>query len=312
MLFVCCRCSSAFVRLVGVASLSFVELLTSKRTPVWLAATLAAALTAALDVIIGLYMKEQAPPGLLLLASIPGLVIGATVGGFAGATAPFAVSVAGLFVFAGPTPPEVLSIEMVIYTVIAAGAGTLGGVLIEMRRRAAAATEDILSRQAHLQSILDTVPDAMIVIDEHGLIQSFSSAAERLFGWTAGEVHGQNIKMLMPQPYAAQHDGYLTRYRDSGERRIIGIGRVVVGRRKDGSDFPMELAVGEMRSSDRRYFTGFVRDLTERQQTENRLQDLQGELVHIGRLSALGEKSSAQARELNQPLSAVGNYNTGL
>jgi two-component system sensor kinase FixL len=87
---------------------------------------------------------------------------------------------------------------------------------------------------------------------------------------------------------------------------------VVVGRRKDGSDFPMELSVGEMRSSDRRYFTGFIRDLTERQQTESRLHDLQGELVHIGRLSALGEMSSALAHELNQPLSAVGNYINGL
>jgi two-component system sensor kinase FixL len=117
--------------------------------------------------------------------------------------------------------------------------------------------------------------------------------------------------MLMPPPYSVQHDGYLEHHRRTGERRIIGIGRVVVGRRKDGSDFPMELAVGEMRSSDRRYFTGFIRDLTERQKTEGRLQDLQAELVHIGRLSALGEMSSALAHELNQPLSAVGNYING-
>ncbi|MEI9891830.1 MAG: PAS domain S-box protein [Caulobacteraceae bacterium] len=124
-------------------------------------------------------------------------------------------------------------------------------------------------------------------------------------------MRGKNVKMLMPGPYSEQHDGYLARYRGTGEKRIIGIGRVVVGRRRDGSDFPMELAVGEMRSSDRRYFTGFIRDLTERQKTENRLQDLQGELVHIGRLSALGEMSSALAHELNQPLSAVGNYING-
>jgi two-component system sensor kinase FixL len=185
-------------------------------------------------------------------------------------------------------------------------------MLSQARARMAASTRDLMAREAHLQSILDTVPDAMIVIDEAGLIQSFSAAAQRLFGWTAGEVRGRNIKMLMPQPYRDQHDDFLERYRQTGERRVIGVGRVAVGRRKDGSDFPMELAIGEMRSRDQRYFTGFIRDLTERQKTENRLQDLQAELVHIGRLSALGEMSSALAHELNQPLSAVGNYINGL
>ena len=90
---------------------------------------------------------------------------------------------------------------------------------------------------------------------------------------------GKNIKILMPSPYRESHDGYLERYLTTGERRIIGIGRVVVGERKDGSTFPMELAVGEMKSSDRRFFTGFIRDLTERQKTETRLQELQSELV---------------------------------
>ena len=92
---------------------------------------------------------------------------------------------------------------------------------------------------------------------------------------------GKNVKMLMPSPYREGHDGYLERYLRTGERRIIGIGRVVVGERKDGSTFPMELSVGEMRSGNRRFFTGFIRDLTERQQTEARLQELQSELVHI-------------------------------
>ena len=117
--------------------------------------------------------------------------------------------------------------------------------------------------------------------------------------------------MLMPSPYREAHDSYLGRYLTTGERRIIGIGRVVVGQRKDGTTFPMELAVGEFRSS-QRYFTGFVRDLTERQETQARLQELQTELVHISRVTALGEMSSALAHELNQPLSAVGNYLNGL
>lgn len=117
--------------------------------------------------------------------------------------------------------------------------------------------------------------------------------------------------MLMPQPYHDAHDGYLERYMATGERRIIGIGRVVVGERRDGSTFPMELAVGEMVAAGRRHFTGFVRDLTERQETERRLQDLQSELVHVSRLTAMGEMASALAHELNQPLSAAANYLKG-
>ncbi len=122
---------------------------------------------------------------------------------------------------------------------------------------------DLTARERHLQSILDTVPDAMIVIDERGLMQSFSAAAERLFGWPGDEAIGRNIRMLMPNPYRDEHDSYLDRYLTTGERRIIGIGRMVVGERRDGSTFPMELSVGEMRVGDRRFFTGFARDLTE-------------------------------------------------
>jgi two-component system sensor kinase FixL len=174
-----------------------------------------------------------------------------------------------------------------------------------------AVEQESASREAHVKSILETVPDAMIVINERGIMQSFSVAAERLFGYRPNEVIGKNIKMLMPSPYRESHDSYLERYLRTGERRIIGIGRVVVGERKDGSTFPMELAVGEMRSADQRFFTGFIRDLTERQKTEARLQELQTELVHISRLTAMGEMASALAHELNQPLSAVANYLKG-
>ncbi len=179
------------------------------------------------------------------------------------------------------------------------------------RREAIAVNRDLAAREAHLSSILDTVPDAMIVIDEQGIMQSFSTTAERLFGWTGDEVIGQNVKILMPSPHREAHDGYLERYYRTHERRIIGIGRVVVGQRKDGSTFPMELAVGEMCTEGGRFFTGFVRDITERQETEARLQELQSELVHISRLTALGEMASTLAHELNQPLSAIANYLRG-
>ena len=187
------------------------------------------------------------------------------------------------------------------------GASEVARDITAVKRAQAALAE----REAHLQSILDTVPDAMIVIDPQGVMQSFSAAAERLFGYTAGEVIGRNVSILMPAAYREHHDGHLTRYLTTGERRIIGIGRIVVGERRDGSTFPMELSVGEARSAQRRFFTGFVRDLTERQQTQKRLQELQAELIHMSRFTALGEMASTLAHELNQPLSAVANYLNG-
>jgi two-component system sensor kinase FixL len=171
-----------------------------------------------------------------------------------------------------------------------------------------ATKEALQEREARLRSILETAPDAIIVIDERGLMESYSQAAERLFGYPADEAIGQNVRILMPAPYQERHDSYLKRYLETGERRIIGIGRVVVGRRKDGSTFPMELAVGEARVSGRRVFTGFIRDLTERQLAENRMQELQSELLHVSRLSDVGQMASALAHELNQPLAAIVNY----
>lgn len=166
-------------------------------------------------------------------------------------------------------------------------------------------------REDHLRSILATVPDAMIVIDESGLIQSFSAAAETLFGYKSAEVIGQNVKLLMPSPYRQEHDNYMQRYLTTGERRIIGLGRTVTGMRKDGSTFPMELAVGEMHPGTGRFFTGFCRDLTERHRTEARMQEQQQELLHMARFTALGEMASTLAHEINQPLTAITNYLKG-
>ncbi|MET4632686.1 PAS domain S-box protein [Kaistia defluvii] len=199
----------------------------------------------------------------------------------------------------------------VAFAVIGGGLVALGEWLHRVRGQLATAAVDLRYREAHLRSILETIPDAMIVIDESGLVQSFSAAAQRMFGYTAAEILGRNVKLLMPSSYREQHDGYLERYRKTGERRIIGIGRIVVGERKDGSTFPMELAIGEMHSGEQRFFTGFVRDLSERQETEARLQELQSELVHISRVTAMGEIASTLAHELNQPLSAVANYLRG-
>jgi two-component system sensor kinase FixL len=162
--------------------------------------------------------------------------------------------------------------------------------------------------EAHLRSILATVPDAMVVIDEVGLILSFSAAAEKMFGYAETEVVGENVKKLMPNPDRDRHDQYLINYLTTGKRKIIGIGRVTTALHRDGSTFPIELAVGEAWSGGRRIFTGFIRDLTERQQTLLRLQDLQSELAHVGRVSEMGTLASSLAHELNQPLTAVSSY----
>lgn len=162
--------------------------------------------------------------------------------------------------------------------------------------------------EAHLRSILATVPDAMVVIDERGTILSFSAAAEKLFGYAEANVLGENVSMLMPSPDRERHDSYLENYQKTGERKIIGIGRVTTARHRDGNTFPIELSIGEAWLGDKRIFTGFIHDITHRQQTELRLRDLQSELAHFGRLSEMGTLASSLAHELNQPLTAVANY----
>jgi two-component system sensor kinase FixL len=169
-------------------------------------------------------------------------------------------------------------------------------------------TPDAFARQAHLRSILETIPDAMIVIDDRGRILSFSAAAERMFGYSEAELLGENVSVLMPSPDRERHDGYMERYYATGERRIIGIGRVTTARRRDGATFPIDLHIGEAEIEGRPVFTGFIRDLTERQQTELRVHDLQSELAHVSRVTAMGTLATSIAHELNQPLTAVANY----
>ena len=184
------------------------------------------------------------------------------------------------------------------------------GVVFSIQEQKQAEAE-LRAREAHLRSILDTVPEARVVIDEAGTSGSFSAAAERRCGSAEAEAVGQNVRILMPEPMRGEHDAYLDRYRRTGERRIIGRNRVVTGRRRDGTTFPMELAIGEMRSGDQVFFTGFINDLTEHQRTQARLQELQSELIHVSRLSEMGEMAATLAHELNQPLVAISNYTRG-
>jgi two-component system sensor kinase FixL len=249
----------------------------------------------------------------LYLFLVPPVLLAGVVGGWApGLLATIACVLVHLYAAGEFT--DLLNVGSLSFVAALARAATftaLGVGIAWVGERLRTARIQSAAREAHLESILATIPDAMIAIDESGLVRSFSSTAERLFGYRSDEVLGRNIKILMPSPYRENHDGYLMRYLKTGEKRIIGIGRVVVGERKDGSTFPMELAVGEMRSNNSRFFTGFIRDLTERQKTEARLQELQSELVHISRLTAMGEMASALAHELNQPLSAIASYMKG-
>lgn len=253
----------------------------------------------------------QADGGSVYLFLVPAVLVISAFGGSVPGGIATALIVAVEVWLSGASLSRTGIVDAAAFLAIGLGLAWLGGRVQRARQAVEATNLDLVAREAHLKSILETIPDAMIVIDAKGRIQSFSTAAERLFGWSAAEVIGKNVSMLMPSPYREGHDGYIERYLRTGERRIIGVGRVVVGERKDGSTFPMELAVGEMKSNDKLFFTGFIRDLTERQKTEARLQELQAELVHISRLTAMGEMASTLAHELNQPLSAISNYLKG-
>ena len=257
--------------------------------------------------------QDLLPETAIGLIFVPPVLLAAYVGGLPPALFASVASLPLIYHFLSLSEQGALSaaVNLALFFVIGATIAVLGGVLRRSRMQQTRTLDELRSREAHLQSILDAVPDATVVIDADGIVTSFSRAAVRQFGYAPAEVIGHNVKMLMPQPYRDQHDGYIARYHATGERRIIGIDRVVVGQRKDGSTFPMTLAVGEMPAGNRQYFTGFIRDLTERQESAARLDEAQVELARLARLNELGEMASTLAHELNQPLSAVANYVQG-
>lgn len=164
------------------------------------------------------------------------------------------------------------------------------------------------SDDSMFDALIGFAVDGIMVIDERGIVRVYNKACERLFGYEASEVIGRNVKMLMPAPYHDEHDGYLEHYVHTGEKHIIGIGREVSGRRKDGSTFPMNLSVGEGIVRDERIFLGIITDITERQARNRQIQELQAEMLHVSRLTDMGQVSAGLAHELNQPLTAILNY----
>jgi two-component system sensor kinase FixL len=162
--------------------------------------------------------------------------------------------------------------------------------------------------EGRLKAAFDAAVDGIVVIDRSGGVLMFNPAAERLFGYAAGEVIGRNVKLLMPEPYRRQHDGYIRRYLATGERRIIGIGREVEARRKDGTVFPVRLAVSELLEGGEPAFVGIIHDLTESRRLGRQLLESQAELMRFSRVLEMGQMASALAHELNQPLTAIANY----
>ena len=259
--------------------------------------------------VVSLALQQILGDTAIFILFVPVILISAIAGGIGPGILALALSLAGALYIAGIR--EATWVQSVVFSLVGLTIAWMGEMLHRARRSIDSIETALAAREAHLRSIVDAVPDATVVIDEHGIINSFNPAAVRQFGYPADEVIGQNVHFLMPEPYHNEHDGYIQRYLATGEKRIIDVDRVVVGRRKDGSTFPMKLAVGEMRSGDRRYFTGFIRDLTERAESEARLQEIQSELARLARLNELGEMASTLAHELNQPLAAIANYAQG-
>lgn len=164
------------------------------------------------------------------------------------------------------------------------------------------------AREALLESSLATMPDAVVVIDAAGTIQSFNRAAERLFGWTSVEAIGRRIGLLVPTSQADELGGYVARFMDSDEAGVVGSAREATGVRKDGSEFPMEARFGAVHAGEQRFFTVVIRDLTTFEEAEQRLAEMRAQLTQVWSLNSMGEMASVLAHELNQPLSAVTNY----
>jgi PAS domain S-box-containing protein len=169
-------------------------------------------------------------------------------------------------------------------------------------------TQQLSDSNARFSAIFNGIADAVVTIDAHGIIENINPAGERIFGYSADEIVGRNVSMLMPEPYANAHDGHIADYLRSGVSKIIGVGREVLARRRDGSSFPAWLTITEIAIPGRKTFAGVIRDLTAQRHAEKIASDRQVELAHLHRLYTAGELAAVIAHEINQPVSAIVNY----
>jgi len=249
---------------------------------------------------------------LIGLVFVPAVLASAVFGGFGPGLIASLVSAPMIFLsLQALYPPDIVTTNILLFLLIGVGLALGGGELFAALQRERQTAEFLSARSAELRTLLDTMLDGVIVIDQTGIIISLNPAAERQFGYRDADIVGRDVSMLMPEPYRSQHTGYLHRYLTTGEKRIINGDRVVVGVRKDGTTFPMRLAVGEIAFNHDLHFIGFVRDLTEIEETASRLQQSQNEVARLSRYTELGEMASTLAHELNQPLTAAANYVQG-
>ncbi|HEY3950571.1 PAS domain S-box protein [Phenylobacterium sp.] len=268
-------------------------------------AVLAAVAALALHLLLGPLFAHS-----VYLFCVPAVLLCAAVGGFPSAMSATAILTVGAYLAdstAALPPAEQFgraAVFLLLGAIVALGGGQLRRVLSAQGRRMA----ELEERGAIQRASLDAATDATVVIDEEGFVIGFSPAAEILFGWPAEEVLGRNASVLMSETEAKAHDGHVRRFVETGERRVMGSSRMVSGRRRDGSLFPMELRLGEARIGRRRYITGVARDLSTMREAERRSDELQAHLSQVWSLNSMGEMASVLAHELNQPLSAVANY----
>jgi PAS domain S-box-containing protein len=239
--------------------------------PLWFAASLVVAVTmAVLALWIRFGMQRLAAAG-----EWRAVLAGGTVMGLAIASMHYTGMAAAVYLERGPAPaPDPADTAGLALWIAATALGLMLLVaLANAMVRFVLLYRRALDDEARLRTIFDTAVDGIVTIDEYGIVTSFNASAERLFGWRAEEVVGRNIRMLMPEPYAGEHDGYLAHYRRTGEKRIIGVGREVTGLRKDGSLMPMRLAIGEAQSLEGVSYVGFITDISERQAMEASLRE---------------------------------------
>jgi two-component system sensor kinase FixL len=164
------------------------------------------------------------------------------------------------------------------------------------------------SDEKQLTALMDAMVEAFIIIDERGIIERYNKAAQEMFGWSVAEAVGQNVTLLMPPADGDAHGQYIENYQRTGKKKIIGTGREVIARRKDGSSFSVDLAVGEVRMRNAVRYISLIRDITERKLAAERATRRQDEMIRTSRLTTMGEMAAAMAHELNQPLTAISNY----
>lgn len=235
----------------------------------------------------------------LFLLLLPGVLVGAVTGGLlSGLTAAILASVLGSLLLAYDGAPSIENwVETLLFATLCVLITCGGEWLLRVRRRTAAMAQRILERETHLRSILDAVPDAIIILDEQGIVQSFSHAAKTLLRWSMIEAIGANIAAIVPElgaPPALDRQCFAS-----------------IARRGDGTTVPVDLSIGRLSSGGRPFVIVFLRDLTEREEADRRMRQLQAEVTHISRLSAMGEMAATLAHELNQPLTAITNFLNG-